>query len=689
MQFLRRARAKTLTSVEEVAVTRVCEAYSKVVTTCGSPGENWDFNDPEGATACTEFLQQIDKASMAMRVEAAARDYREDFTVNYQVLFPTDDRHYRLDILTACTEQYSGIWLNGEQYDFDEEVKQKAEALMQAWTELLKVIGSLEVGQGPQVSDNKEDRSKLKCVLRTFDETWAHFEHKYISGLIGIEDQAKKLIRDAIRQEGKLHEMERASTDSQSVQSGRKISNWQIDLERGKFVNCISRLNTVANTARRGRDDLTADILHHALMLWQVPEGIKRPMDRSEVGEEVFKKVKSTPGSAKSYGNNDVGEEVFRKVKSTPSSANSSGSERSSSKQARSILKSKKRVHPMDTSSKAVRFFPEGEDNDSCDDYTSNASTASTEDHHSSTELSSLSGQQEKQRQIDDKSGAQCLAGDVVESYWHIRYYLRDISNGLERIDPNLSSNSELVSRLEDWEESWEVGREYVCDSGMHQIVCELVSFLKEVEKLEPAFAEMTQECDAEFCLCLPRLVWLHFLQDPQKHMKLLQRFLPHHFTCSNEDSQSTWSSSIGDLLDRYEQAEHEVTQRSNRVADRRCSVHRFLVQSIIAGPNSDVQPEFSADLDNSDASALVHAIEERSMELQRHEPAAWNHFMMVIVRCFSQGQPKSRQRMGPKAPVPKMQPTRSRRSLWRNRPRLRTTPFPVVFSGLACLSGN
>merc|ERR1712134_122343 len=124
----------------------------------------------------------------------------------------------------------------------------------------------------------------------------------------------------------------------------------------------------------------------------------------------------------------------------------------------------------------------------------------------------------------------------------------------------------------------------------------ELVSFLKEAEKLEPAFADMTQECDAEFCLCLPRLVWLHFLQDPERHMKLLQTFLPHHFAVSSGDSQSSRSSSILDLLIRYEEAEHEVTQlaRSLRVADQGCSVQRFFVQSVVAGPNSDVQPQFS-----------------------------------------------------------------------------------------------
>jgi len=288
---------------------------------------------------------------------------------------------------------------------------------------------------------------------------------------------------------------------------------------------------------------------------------------------------------------------------------------------------------------------------------------------------------------MGDRSAAQCLAGDVVESYWHIRYYLRDISNSLERIDPNLSSNTELVSRLEDWEESWEVGRDYVRDAEMLQIMGELVSFLKEAEKLEPAFADMTQECGAEFCLCLPRLVWLHFLQDPERHMRLLQRFLPHHFAGSKEAPKFPWDESIQDLLNCYGKAEREVTQLSRRVADEGCSVYRFLVQSVIAGPNSETQPDFSLELQLDslpDSSALVnslvHTIEERSMELQRFRPEAWNHFMMVIVRCFSQGQPKQRQRMGPKAPVPKLQPAR-RRSLWRNRPRLRTMTN-------ACLSG-
>jgi hypothetical protein len=376
----------------------------------------------------------------------------------------------------------------------------------------------------------------------------------------------------------------------------------------------------------------------------------------------------------------------FDKVDSTTSTASTISSLGDVTNKVFGILKSatnsRKNAH---TSNRVVKFFQE--EDDEVDD-ASNTSTASTEEHRVSRDFHSVekdfeSSPWEKTHESGgEMSVVECLAGDVVESYMHLRYYLRDISNSLERIDPNLSNNAELVSRLEDWEESWEVGRDYVHNSEMLGIVSELVSFLKKAEKLEPALAEMTQECGAEFCLCLPRLVWLHFLQDPERHMKLLQRFLPHHFAPNTESSEQLWDSTIEDLVRHYGEAEREVAHLTKRVADKGCSANRFLVQSVVAGPNSESQPDFAMELDlgpKSSANVFVHAIEERSMELQRHHPEEWNHFMMVIVRCFSEGKPKQRQRMGPKAPVPKLQQTQGRRSLWRNRPRLRTMPGPVA----------
>jgi len=428
-------------------------------------------------------------------------------------------------------------------------------------------------------------------------------------------------------------------------------------LERSKFVQRISELNAVANTERKGRTDLSADILGEALKFWRGSDrpSIELPISRtneSRSAHESFGKVASntsTTSGTSSLGS--VKDKVFGIL--------------------RSVTNSTKNIH---TSSKVVRFFHEEDDGV---DNASNASTAST-DYKSSGDVSlvdkdicaATSGKAEKQESAGDTCVAQCLAGDVVESFWHMRYYLRDISSSLERIDPNLSHNAELASRLEDWEESWEIGRDYVQDAEMYSIICELVSFLKKAEELEPALAEMTQDCGAEFCLCLPRLVWLHFLQDPERQMKLLQRFLPHRFTPDTAASELQWDNGIENLLRQYGAAEHEAVQFSKRHAEKGNCVLRLLVQSVVAGPNSESQPGASID-----AHTLVRAIEEHSMELQRRKPEVWNHFMMVIVRCFSDGQPKHRQRMGPKAPVPKLPSRRGQRSLWRSRPRLRTMP--------------
>lgn len=632
MSFLRRTRAKTLSSVEDVALSKLQQMHSDLIST----DDGWDFQSPEGSAACAVFLQEIDAASQALRLEPVSRDYRENFTVNYQVLFPTDDRQYRNDILVACSEQYSGIWLNGERYDFSTEVKDAAMSLMQAWTELSTILAAWKK------EDNKKDKGEFKTALRAFDQSWARFEHRYIMNLIHVEQEAKKLITDSVDQEGILQKLEAIGMDCDCTEYRD---------ERTKFVQCISKLNAVANTERKGRTDLSDEILDNALKLWRSCGGAERPL---------VKTPESVP---------------FGKTHSTAStSSRSSSSPTDVKKQFIGILRLATKT--MHKSSKVVSFEPEEDVSDfqmPIQDFSGKEAPEISSVAVERTEMQDVAG---------DLSAARCLAGDVVESYWHLRYYLRDIANSVERVDPNLSANAKLVSRLEDWEESWEVGRDYVNDVEMFKAVCDLVCFLKEAEKLEPVLAEMTQECGAEFCLCLPRLVWLHFLHDPERNLKLLQKFLPHRFTstdCSSSPSGQSWDNTIEELLCRYQVAQRGLNAHLD--TDSECNTQRFLVQSVIEGPNSESQSDLSTQLSlhtKSHCDTLVHAIEEFSIELQRHRPEDWNHFMMLIVRCFSHGKPKQRERMGPQAPVSKVPSSRSR-SIWRRRPRLRTMPFPAI----------
>merc|ERR1719313_1282865 len=133
---------------------------------------------------------------------------------------------------------------------------------------------------------------------------------------MNIEDQAKKLVRNAIQQECKLHELESACMESDCA---------ELVLERSEFVQCISRLNAVANTERKGRSDLSADILGHALKLWQGPEGGASLIPREADGSDVaFKKIQSVSSNTSTSSESSIGgvtKRVFGILKSVAGSA--------------------------------------------------------------------------------------------------------------------------------------------------------------------------------------------------------------------------------------------------------------------------------------------------------------------------------------------------------------------------------
>merc|ERR1719379_2435780 len=112
-----------------------------------------------------------------------------------------------------------------------------------------------------------------------------------------------------------------------------------------------------------------------------------------------------------------------------------------------------------------------------------------------------------------------------------MRTYFREVARCLERVDPHLSSNVGLVSRLVDWEESWEVGLRYVQHSRLLHAVCDVVSEIRQAQRLVPALTSMCEDCDVELFLVLPRIIWLRFLAEPSNLTPLLKNLLPHKFS--------------------------------------------------------------------------------------------------------------------------------------------------------------
>jgi len=246
----------SLSAAEEVAVSRLSATHRRLLM----DGGRVNTKSEAGFNACAMFLDGLDAAARAMRLDAAPRSYRIAFTINYRALFPDEARNYRVDVLEASVEQYAVIWVNGDKFEFSAEAMRRAEALQRAWAELGTLLERFSQACEQPRSVTRPLRSELRSTLVALDFAWASFEHKYIAELIDIEEKARRLIVQAIEHERTLQLLEAHHGESEALQ---QLPDYQEEQKR--LVACIAHLNSVANFRRKGRDDLGVDVLFDAI----------------------------------------------------------------------------------------------------------------------------------------------------------------------------------------------------------------------------------------------------------------------------------------------------------------------------------------------------------------------------------------------------------------------------------------
>lgn len=522
-----------LGATEEAALTRLAAASRRAA--------NLDIKSAAGADSCAAYLIAVEAAAVALQLPPTPRSYRAHFPLNYKSLFPGEARSYRADVLEASLEHYNVIWVNGEKFEFSAEATRRAEELQCAWIDLGTMLERWERTnpktrpQERQQSDAaRPSRAELSSVLKTLDGAWASFEERYISELVQIEAKARSLIVQAIDHEKHLQDLE--------AQFGEKC--WDMkdcrDVLR-LLTAAITRLNSVANVNRKGRDDLRM---------------------------EVYLDAKNT----------------LRQC-STPSS---------------SILEN------------AFMMI-----------------------------------------------AAKILATDVVDSFAAMRGYLREVAHCLERVDPHLGNNSGLVTRLVDWEESWEVGTAYLQQQPVLQALCDSVAEIRKAQSFSPKLLEMCEDCDVELFMVLPRLIWLRFLSQPEKdntQTPLLARLLPHRFIFFRAATQvPSLGPELRTLFSKYVDTERAIVAalHDSSRSSSDCHIDRskaLLVRRVISGSSDDADEVLSsiprACRANVQAQieSLMHELEAWSIELQRHCPEDWNQYSAVLVRCLSDEGEKERQ---------------------------------------------
>ena len=232
-------------------------------------GNKFDLDTEEGQRCCKKFLARIESLCSAFKVETASRQYREEFTSAYKVLYQEGSLSYLTEILDSAQERIPHLWVNGEKYVFSNEVLEAGESLYKSFTKLQQKLREVynKVLEGSSVGKFQQD---VRETLKVFDTKWTEFEHLYVLELIVIEADARRFITKAISIEKEILALEdqhhgRVPFDCDAYQDLRK-----------RLVVLIGKINSVANTEGKGRDDLTLDVLLTA-------EGLQRrlPVNRA------------------------------------------------------------------------------------------------------------------------------------------------------------------------------------------------------------------------------------------------------------------------------------------------------------------------------------------------------------------------------------------------------------------------
>jgi len=244
------------------------------------------------------------------------------------------------------------------------------------------------------------------------------------------------------------------------------------------------------------------------------------------------------------------------------------------------------------------------------------------------------------------RAAASLLASEVIAAFQSVRLYLRRVRPCMERVDPHLCNNPGLVTRLVDWETSWEIGARYVRDIPLLDAICDIVSAIKSAQTIVPSLTDMCEDCDVELFLVLPRLVVLLYVADPSAHRSnLVRSMLPHRFVSSKYDQifsgRPNPSLELHSLYRQFNLLHQEVSLVHPAAVSHSAPMDmawEILLKRAIQG-HSDLTAAEKSGCPADTAKRIEEfmlGLERWSVELQRHCPQDWNQCSAVLVQCIT-----------------------------------------------------
>lgn len=483
---------------------------------------------------------------------------------------------------------------------------------------------------------------QLHSALAGLDAAWATYEHKHISELILIEAKARSYIMDAIEQERCLTNLISCKVDQEEKLT---VVNFQASQSLGiEYFDISGTITSVVSDSPADR------------------AGIKAGWIMVSIDGEAFSEQNLL---ARREGSCDFAVTFKRQKESITQSSTGLGlvcSRRRLLVESINQLNSRANHQGKGRADLDVTILEEG--------------------------MALLESQ--------ERGAGFSLATDVVAAFDALCNYFRTASTCIAKVDPHLAQNPGLVERLVEWEASWELFTKYRKNTLL-DAVTDVVTEIHEVQQVTPSLKQMCGECDAELFMCVPRLLWLRFLEDPAACGELFRTLLPHRFpttlphllrpplsvsicsegsvdshagcpdaTCAADievDLSSTFAIDVelSHLQCRYQRVCQHILQTwrmhggtppqpCSRMTDNRSchkqqthpAVWELLARRAVVG--SDGADKVYTDLmqprgcieesTTAPVEEFMRELERWSMELQRHAPEEWNECSSIILQC-------------------------------------------------------
>lgn len=157
------------------------------------------------------------------------------------------------------------LYVNGEKYDFSEEVIIRGVTLYKSFVELFKTFQRAFMKKHYTLGDSEFELISLNLgtALEEFDQLWTRYEDKYVRELMIIESQSRRFISEGIAAEAVLAELElnnrKAGEFHEDPAAKQRLNHAHLS-----FAKILAKVNSVANYEGHGRDDLGVEILHAA-----------------------------------------------------------------------------------------------------------------------------------------------------------------------------------------------------------------------------------------------------------------------------------------------------------------------------------------------------------------------------------------------------------------------------------------